>query len=85
MDDDFYEPLSASSYVEPSSRSLFSLLDIISSPPLLILGTILLALPLIFIAIRPNGGSSEVSDDRKKNTVWMLPGSTPVVGHWLQL
>lgn len=85
MEDDFYEPLSTTNSVGPASRPLFSLFNILSSSPSLLLVAFILALPLVLIAMRPNGGYSEESDDREKNTIWIVPHSTPLIGHWLQL
>lgn len=85
MDDDFYEPLSSASSIAQSLGSISSIWSYMLSAPLIFIGTVLLALPLLFIAIRPNGNSSEEPDAGQKRTPWMVPYWLPVVGHSLQL
>jgi hypothetical protein len=85
MDDDFYEPLSTTGSVARSLASLSRTWNLINATPLIYLGSALLALPLLYIAVRSNGYSSEASGDREKRTVWMVPYPIPIVGHWFQL
>lgn len=84
MDDDFYEPLPTTNSVAQSLGSLSGIWNLILSSPLAFLGTALLILPLVFIALRPNKKASDESHDGDTGTVWMVPYSIPLVGHWIQ-
>jgi hypothetical protein len=84
MDDDFYEPLSSATSIAQSLGPISIIWSYILSSPLIFIGTVLLALPLLFIAIRPNGNTSEEPGGGQKRTVWMVPYWLPIVGHSLQ-
>lgn len=85
MDDDFYEPLPTGGSIAPSVHLLSGIWNLITSSPVLLIGAILLALPLVFFTTRPNGNSPEQSGDGGAAAVWMMPYSNPFVGHWFQL
>jgi hypothetical protein len=80
MEEDFYTATSVTQVSGPVSFFW----SLIPSAPLVLLGTVLLSLPVIFIAIRFNGNPEERSGGQKR-TVWMVPYWIPVVGHSFQL
>lgn len=84
MEDDFYEPLSSAASIAQSSGPITAMWSYILSAPLIFIGTLLLALPLLFIVLQPNGDTSEEPGGGQEKTVWMVP-YWPIVGHSLQL